>query len=77
MSTLFINNKDVKEMLLLIGHKEGLSQQDILNAYNKQHNKNMSKASFSQMINRNTFKYNILVDVLESIGYCIEIKKKL
>lgn len=77
MNNIFTNNKDVKEMLLLIMHKEGITQQDIINKYNAKYNKELTKQSFSRILNNNTFKYTVLIDILDSIGYCVQVKKKL
>lgn len=71
------NSSDFKAILINILYKEGLKQQDILEIYNKKYNKNISKQAFSIMLKRNSIKYNVVFDMLDSIGYTIEIKKKL
>lgn len=74
---MMYNNKDIKEVLLLIAHREGLTFQNIIDMYNKKYDKNMSKQTFSKMFTNATVKYPVLWDILDSIGYTIEIKKKL
>lgn len=69
--------KDIKEIFLMICYKEGLSMTDITNIYNKKYNDNMQPQVFRRMINNNNIKFNMLVDVLDAIGYTIEIKKKI
>ena len=72
-----INNKDIKEVLMIISHREGLKQGDILDIYNRTYNKNITKQSFSRSLKDNTMKHITFLEVLESIGYEIEIKKKI
>lgn len=50
---------------------------DITNLYNKKYNDNMQAQVFRRMINNNIIKYNMLCNVLDSIGYSIDIIKKL
>ena len=52
-----INNKDIKEVLMIISHREGLNQGDILDIYNRTYNKNITKQSFSRSLKDNTMKY--------------------
>lgn len=68
-----INN--IKEMFLLICNREGLSMTDITNIYNKKFNDNMQPQVFRRMLNNNNIKYNILCNILSSIGYSIKIEK--
>lgn len=68
-----INN--IKEMFLLICNREGLSMTDITNIYNKKFNDNMQPQVFRRMLNNNNIKYNILCNILSSIGYNIKIEK--
>lgn len=48
---------------------------DITNLYNKKYNDNMQAQVFRRMINNNNIKYNMLCNVLDSIGYSIDIIK--
>ena len=59
----------------MICYKEGLSMTDITNLYNKKYNDNMQAQVFRRMINNNNIKYNMLCNVLDSIGYSIDIIK--
>ncbi|WP_440972030.1 hypothetical protein [Megamonas funiformis] len=72
-----INNKDLKEVIMLIAYREGLSQGDILDKYNAAYNKNLTKQSFSRSLKENSLKYEMVFDILDAIGYTIEIKKKI
>ncbi|WP_278489886.1 hypothetical protein [Megamonas funiformis] len=67
--------KDIKEIFIMICYKEGLSMTDITNLYNKKYNDNMQAQVFRRMINNNNIKYNMLCNVLDSIGYSIDIIK--
>lgn len=69
--------KDIKEIFIMICYKEGLSMTDITNLYNKKYNDNMQAQVFRRMINNNNIKYNMLCNVLDSVGYTIDIRKKL
>ena len=69
--------KDIKEIFIMICYKKELSMTDITNLYNKKYNDNMQAQVFRRMINNNNIKYNMLCNVLDSIGYSIDIIKKL
>lgn len=68
---------DFKKFIIDLCYNEGITRRQILNAYNTKYNKDMQEASFNRMINNGNIKLNILCDVMESIGYTVEIKKKL
>lgn len=68
---------DIKEELKKIEEKEGLSEIDILNLYNLKTKQNITRQSFNRTINNNAIKLTMFIDVLEAIGYTVEIKKKL
>lgn len=70
-------NKNIKDIFMDIENKEGYTETDILNMYNLKHKKSITKQSFNRTLNNNNIKYNMLIDILDSIGYCVEIKKKL
>ena len=69
--------KTLKEEFFHICEREGLKKIDIVNAYNKKYNQDMQPTNFYKSINNNVTKYNMLCNILDSIGYTIEIKKKL
>ena len=62
---------DIKKVFIDICYQNGISRRHILECYNKE----IQEASFNRMINNNNIKFNMLVDVLDAIGYTIEIKK--
>ena len=68
---------NIKDAFKKIANKEGLTLQDILNKYNWDFRQNVAKQSFNRMLQNNNIKFNLLVDILNNIGYKIEIKKKL
>lgn len=67
---------DIKKVFIDICYQNGISRRHILECYNKKYNKEIQEASFNRMINNNNIKFNMLVDVLDAIGYTIEIKKR-
>ncbi len=69
--------ENIKDILEKIQEKEGITETDILNAYNFKHKKSITKQSFNRTLHNNNIKYNMLMDILDTIGYTIEIKKKL
>lgn len=71
------NVTDIKKVIIDICYQDGITRREILAAYNKKYNKTVQEAAFNRMVNNNNIKFNVLVDVLASIGYTIEIKKKL
>ena len=72
-----MQEKDVKKIIMDICYQEGITRRDILAAYNKNQDKELQEASFNRMVNTNSIKYKNLFDILNAIGYTIEIKKKL
>ena len=68
---------DIKKVFIDICYQNGISRRHILECYNKKYNKEIQEASFNRMINNNNIKYNMLCNVLDSIGYSIDIIKKL
>ena len=40
-------------------------------------NKNLLEQTFTKTLSNNNIKFNMLVDLLDSIGYTIDIRKKL
>lgn len=71
------NVTDIKKVIMDICYLDGITRRQILAAYNKKYNKNMLESVFNKMVNNNNIKFNVLVAVLDSIGYKIDIKKKL
>lgn len=68
---------DIRKVIIDICYQDGVTRRQILTAYNKKYNKTVQEASFNKMINNNNIKFNVLIDVLDSIGYKIDIKKKI
>ena len=68
---------DIRKVIIDICYQDGVTRRQILAAYNKKYNKTVQEASFNKMINNNNIKFNVLIDVLDSIGYKIDIKKKI
>lgn len=60
-----------------IGYEEGLTRNDIASAYNKKYNKTLQASVLSRTLSKNNMKFNQLYEILDSIGYTIEIKKKI
>lgn len=71
------NVTDIKKVIMDICYLDGLTRRQILAAYNKKYNKTVMESAFNKMINNNNVKFNTIVDILDSIGYKIDIKKKL
>lgn len=71
------NVTDIRRAVMDICYLDGITRRQILAAYNKKYNKTVQEASFNKMVNNNNIKFNVLVAVLDSIGYKIDIKKKL
>ena len=68
---------DLRKKIIDICYNDGLTRRQILNAYNTKYKQDMQEASLNRMINKGNIKFNTLCDVLDAIGYTIEIKKKL
>ena len=71
------NVKDIKKVIIDICYLEEVTRRYILDCYNKKYNKEVQEASFNRMINNNNVKFSTLVDILDSVGYTIDIRKKL
>lgn len=71
------NVTDIRRAIIDICYSDGITRRQILAAYNNKYNKNMLESVFNKMVNNNNIKFNVLVAVLDSIGYKIDIKKKL
>ena len=72
-----MQNDNIKDAFKKIANKEGLTLQDILNKYNYYYKKNVTKQSYNAMLTNKTIKFSMLYNLLDCIGYKIEIKKKL
>ena len=68
---------DIRKVIIDICYQDGVTRRQILAAYNKKYNKTVMEPAFNKMINNNNIKFNVLIDVLDSIGYKIDIKKKI
>lgn len=71
------NVKDIKKAIIDICYHEGITRRDLIAAYNKKYNKNLLEQTFTKTLSNNNIKFNMLVDMLDAIGYTIEIKKKI
>lgn len=71
------NVKDIKKAIIDICYKEGITRRDLIAAYNKKYNKNLLEQTFTKTLTNNNIKFNMLVNMLDAIGYTIEIKKKI
>lgn len=74
------NVKDIKKVIIDICYQEGITRRDLIAVYNKKYNKNLLEQTFTKTLsnnNINNIKFNMLVDLLDSIGYTIDIRKKL
>ena len=67
------NVKDIKKVIIDIFYQEEVTRRYILDCYNKKYNKEVQEASFNRMINNNNVKFSTLVDILDSVGYTIDI----
>lgn len=68
--------KDIKKVIIDICYQEGITRRDLIAVYNKKYNKNLLEQTFTKTLSNN-IKFNMLVDLLDSIGYTIDIRKKL
>lgn len=71
------NVTDIKKVIMDICYQDGITRRKILAMYNEKYNKTVMESAFNKMINNNNIKFNVLIDVLDSIGYKIDIKKKI
>ena len=71
------NVKDIKKVIIDICYQEGITRRDLIAVYNKKYNKNLLEQTFTKTLSNNNIKFNMLVDLLDSIGYTIDIRKKL
>ena len=71
------NVKDIKKVIIDICYQEEVTRRYILDCYNKKYNKEVQEASFNRMINNNNVKFRTLVAIADSVGYTIDIRKKL
>jgi hypothetical protein len=69
--------KDIKKVIIDICYQEGITRRDLIAVYNKKYNKNLLEQTFTKTLSNNNIKFNMLVDLLDSIGYTIDIRKKL
>lgn len=67
----------IRKVIMDICYQDGITRRKILATYNEKYNKKMLESVFNKMINSNNIKFNTLVDILDSIGYKIDIKKKI
>ena len=68
---------DLKKVIIDICYQEGITRRDLIAVYNKKYNKNLLEQTFTKTLSNNNIKFNMLVDLLDSIGYTIDIRKKL
>ena len=68
---------DIRKVIMDICYQDGVTRRQILAACNKKYHKTVMEPAFNKMINNNNIKFNVLIDVLDSIGYKIDIKKKI
>lgn len=68
---------DIRKVIMDICYQDGITRRKILAMYNEKYNKTVMESAFNKMINNNNIKFNVLIDVLDSIGYKIDIKKKI
>ena len=69
--------KRYKEVIIDICYQEGITRRDLIAVYNKKYNKNLLEQTFTKTLSNNNIKFNMLVDLLDSIGYTIDIRKKI
>ena len=65
-----------RELIKLILAKEFMTQKDLVLLLNEQMGKKYYPETFSRKLTKGTITYNEIVDILDSLGYEIEWKKK-
>lgn len=66
----------LKHKLKVLCANNDMTLLDVMRAYNKKYDKNMVSATFYKMVNNDNMKYNLLSDMLDSIGYEVVFRRK-
>lgn len=66
----------LKHKLKVLCANNDITLLDVMRAYNKKYDKNMVSQTFYQMVNNDNMKYNLLSDMLDSIGYEVVFRRK-
>ena len=66
----------LKHKLKVLCANNDMTLLDLMRAYNKKYEKNMVSATFYKMVNNDNMKYNLLSDMLDSIGYEVVFRRK-
>ncbi|MBR2069318.1 MAG: hypothetical protein IJ877_06105 [Candidatus Gastranaerophilales bacterium] len=65
-----------KEIIKILITKECITQKELSNILNEKSSKRYSPASFSHKINRGTITFNDMVEIIDILGYELELKEK-
>lgn len=68
--------KTVKEIIDKICYDKRLSQNQLRMIYNQAHGKDVKQQTFNRTINADNMKFNQLVELLDAVGYELELKEK-
>ena len=66
----------LKHKLKVLCANNDMTLLDLMRVYNKKYEKNMVSATFYKMVNNDNMKYNLLSDMLDSIGYEVVFRRK-
>ena len=66
----------LKHKLKVLCANNDMTLLDLMRAYNKKYEKNMVSQTFYRMVNNDNMKYNLLSDMLDSIGYEVVFRRK-
>ena len=65
-----------RELMKIILTRECLTQKELIELVNKKNKVIYNQPGLSRKLNKGTITYNEIVDILDSLGYEIEWKKK-
>ena len=66
----------LKHKLKVLCANNDMTLLDVMRAYNKKYDNNMVSPTFYKMVNNDNMKYNLLSDMLDSIGYEVVFRRK-
>ena len=67
---------NAKELVKLILTKEALTQKELVEMLNEKTDKKYTQGGLSRKLGQGTITYNEVANVIEVLGYDIELKKK-
>ncbi len=67
---------DLLEHIKQLAASERYSLTSLAKAYNEKYNTNMTQQSFDRKIRTNALKYTEYIQILDLLGYTLDIRKK-